>query len=257
MLDYFDTTGVAAIDYFVSDEYHSPPGSPQRFVETLIRLPTIRLCYEPVDIAPPVRDLPAMRNGFITFGSFNRRQKVTPDVIALWSRVLHAVPRSRLVLKGSFFDKTDAQRTILDGFAAGGLAPDRIEFRGRSDHRNVLDEYGDVDIGLDTFPWNGGLTTCEALLMGVPVIALKGDRIIGRQSAAMLHALGLDDFAADDEEGYIDIARRWSGDIEGLARLRKGLRQRLEESPLCDAERSARSMEEVYTRLWQEWCTRE
>jgi protein O-GlcNAc transferase len=257
MLDYFDTTGVAAIDYFVSDEYHSPPGSPQRFVETLIRLPTIRLCYEPVDIAPPVRDLPAVRNGFITFGSFNRRQKVTPDVIALWSRVLHAVPRSRLVLKGSFFDKTDAQRTILDGFAAGGLAPDRIEFRGRSDHRDVLEEYGDVDIGLDTFPWNGGLTTCEALLMGVPVIALKGDRIIGRQSAAMLHALGLDDFAADDEEGYIDIARRWSGDIEGLARLRKGLRQRLEESPLCDAERYARSMEEVYTRLWQEWCTRE
>jgi protein O-GlcNAc transferase len=257
MLDYFDTTGVAAIDYFVSDEYHSPPGSPQRFVETLIRLPTIRLCYEPVDIAPPVRDLPAVRNGFITFGSFNRRQKVTPDVIALWSRVLHAVPRSRLVLKGSFFDKTDTQRTILDGFAAGGLAPDRIEFRGRSDHRDVLEEYGDVDIGLDTFPWNGGLTTCEALLMGVPVIALKGDRIIGRQSAAMLHALGLDDFAADDEEGYIDIARRWSGDIEGLARLRKGLRQRLEESPLCDAERYARSMEEVYTRLWQEWCTRE
>jgi len=257
MLDYFDTTGVAAIDYFVSDEYHSPPGSPQRFVETLIRLPTIRLCYEPVDFAPPVRDLPALRNGFVTFGSFNRREKVTPDVIALWSRALHAVPRSRLVLKGSFFDKTDVQRSILDAFATHDIAPHRIAFRGRSAHRDVLEEYGDVDIGLDTFPWNGGLTTCEALLMGVPVIALKGDRIISRQSAAMMHAVGLDEFVADDEAGYIEIARRWSGDIEALARLRRELRQRLEESPLCDGKRYTRSLEEVYARLWKEWCARE
>ena len=257
MLDYFDTTGVAAIDYFVSDEYHSPLSSPQRFVETLIRLPTIRLCYEPVDFAPPVRDLPALRNGFITFGSFNRREKVTPDVIALWSRTLHAVPRSRLVLKGSFFEKADVQRSILDAFAANGIAPDRIGFRARSAHREVLEEYGDLDIGLDTFPWNGGLTTCEALLMGVPVIALKGDRIISRQSAAMMHAVGLDDFVADDEAGYIAIARRWSDDIEALARLRRELRQRLMESPLCDGDRYTRSLEETYARRWKEWCARE
>jgi pentatricopeptide repeat protein len=254
MLDYFDTTGVAAIDYFVSDEYHSPADSPQRFVETLIRLPTIRLCYQPVDIAPPVRDLPALRNGFVTFGSFNRREKVTPDVIALWSRVLHAVARSRLVLKGSFFDKADVQRSILDAFAAHDIVADRIEFRGRSAHRDLLEEYGDLDIGLDTFPWNGGLTTCEALLMGVPVMALEGDRIIGRQSAAMMHAVGLDDFIAADEDGYVEIARRWSGDIEGLARLRRELRQRLQESPLCDGKRYTRSLEEIYARLWQEWC---
>ncbi|MBK6280020.1 MAG: hypothetical protein IPF57_18825 [Gammaproteobacteria bacterium] len=207
-----------------------------------------------MDIAPPVRDLPALRNGFVTFGSFNRREKVTPDVIALWSRVLHAVARSRLVLKGSFFDKADVQRSILDAFAAHDIVADRIEFRGRSAHRDLLEEYGDLDIGLDTFPWNGGLTTCEALLMGVPVMALEGDRIIGRQSAAMMHAVGLDDFIAADEDGYVEIARRWSGDIEGLARLRRELRQRLQESPLCDGKRYTRSLEEIYARLWQEWC---
>ena len=113
MLDYFDTTGVSAIDYFVSDDYHSPAGSPQRFVEKLLRLPTIRLCYEPVDLAPPVRELPAARNGYITFGSFNRRQKVTSEVIGLWSRVLNGVPGSRLVLKGSYFDKAEVQADIL------------------------------------------------------------------------------------------------------------------------------------------------
>jgi predicted O-linked N-acetylglucosamine transferase (SPINDLY family) len=257
MLDYFDTTGVAAIDYFVTDDYHSPPGSSQRFIEKLIRLPTIRLCYLPVDIAPPVRELPALSNGFVTFGSFNRRQKVTTDVIALWSRVLDAVPGARLLLKGSYFDKTDVQAQILREFAQGGIRSDRIEFRGLSDHRTALWQYGDVDIALDTFPWNGGLTTCEALLMGVPVVALRGERILGRQSAAIMHALQLDDFVATDRNQYVDIARQWAHDLHALARLRGALRQRLEASPVCDGKRYARELEDAYTRTWQEWCAQQ
>lgn len=257
MLDYFDTTGVAAIDYFVSDDYHSPADSPQRFTETLIRLPTIRLCYEPVDIAPPVRELPALRNGFVTFGSFNRRQKVTPEVVALWSRVLHAVPDARLLLKGGYFDRPEVQERIVHEFADAGISPARLEFRGHSAHRAALEQYGDVDIALDTFPWNGGLTTCEALLMGVPVVALKGDRILSRQSAAMMHAVGLDDFVADDAEQYVDIARRRAQDLQALALLRGGLRKRLQASPLCDGKRYAQALEEVYTRIWAQWCAQE
>lgn len=257
MLDYFDTTGVAAIDFFISDDYHSPPDSPQRFTETLIRLPTIRLCYEPVDIAPPVRELPALRNGFVTFGSFNRRQKVTPEVVALWSRVLHAVPDARLLLKGGYFDKPEVQQLIVQEFAAAGISQEHVEFRGRSDHRAALEQYGDVDIALDTFPWNGGLTTCEALLMGVPVVALKGERILSRQSAAMMHALGLDDFVADEPEQYVDIARSRARDLQALAQLRGELRQRLKASPLCDGKRYTQALEEVYTRIWTQWCTQE
>ena len=254
MLDYFDTTGLSAIDYFVSDDYHSPAGSPQRFVEKLLRLPTIRLCYEPVDLAPPVRELPAARNGYITFGSFNRRQKVTPEVIGLWSRVLNGVPGSRLVLKGSYFDRAEVQADILRDFSAAGIDAARIEFRGRSHHGEALEQYGDVDIGLDTFPWNGGLTTCESLLMGVPVIALKGDRIISRQSAAMMNALGLDDFVADDWDQYVDIARRWSASTGALAQLRRELRQRLRASPLGDGKRYANAVEQIYASTWRAWC---
>ncbi|HQY70226.1 MAG TPA: SEC-C metal-binding domain-containing protein [Pseudomonadales bacterium] len=254
MLDYFDTTGVSAMDYFVSDDYHSPVGSPQRFVEKLLRLSTIRLCYEPVDLAPPVRELPAARNGYITFGSFNRRQKVTPEVIGLWSRVLHDVPGSRLVLKGSYFDQAAVQADILHHFCAEGIDAARIEFRGRSHHREALEQYGDVDIGLDTFPWNGGLTTCESLLMGVPVIALAGDRIISRQSAAMMHALGLDDFVADDRDQYVDIARRWSASTGALEQLRRELRQRLLASPLGDGKRYAAAVEQIYASTWRAWC---
>lgn len=111
-----------------------------------------------------------------------------------------------------------------------------------------------MDIGLDTFPWNGGLTTCEALLMGVPVVALAGERILARQSAAMMHALGLDDFIAGDGEQYVAIAQHWSADIAALARLRRELRQRLLASPLGDGKRYAQSLEQIYARAWRDWC---
>ena len=168
MLDYFDTTGLDSMDYFVTDRFSSPPDCEQRFSEELLFLDQPRLVYEAPDYAPePVFNTRDEQP--LVFGSFNRHHKLVPHVIETWSRLLQAVPDSRLLLKGTAFGEADSQAVFLQRFAAEGIDASRIEFRGASPHAQMFAEYGDIDIALDTFPYNGGLTTCEALWMGTPV----------------------------------------------------------------------------------------
>ena len=245
MLDYFDTTGLDSMDYYVTDHFSSPPDSQQRFTEELLFLDQPRLVYEAPEYAPQpvfntVTDQP------LVFGSFNRHHKLVPHVIETWSRLLQAVPESRLVLKGSAFGEADSQAVFRERFAAQGIDAGRIEFRGASPHAQMFAEYGDIDIALDTFPYNGGLTTCEALWMGTPVLTLLGERVISRQTAGMLEAVGLKGFTAHTPDEFVALGRHWSEHRAELLALRQGLRQAMTRSSLTNAAAYARNFE---TRL--------
>jgi predicted O-linked N-acetylglucosamine transferase (SPINDLY family) len=253
-LDYFDTTGLETMDYLITDPVSTPQDSTQQFVEEPVRMPHTRLCWSPPEFAPEVNELPALGREYITFGSFNRPEKITCDVIHVWAKILREIPDSRLVLKNRNLAFDNVQQHFLNAFHKEGVAADRVEMRGGSAHKQVLGEYGDIDIALDTFPYNGGATTCDALWMGVPVITLEGDRMISRQTMSILSSIGLTDFIADNKDSYVDIAVEWSDKINQLAEIRKKLRGLLASSPVCDAGKFTSDLEDIYRKIWKTWC---
>ncbi|MBV8167517.1 MAG: tetratricopeptide repeat protein, partial [Alphaproteobacteria bacterium] len=255
-IGYFATTGVAAMDHVLLDAATVPAGAERWFTETVVRLPVGRLCYGAPAHAPAVAPLPAAAREQVSFGSFNNLTKITPAVIALWARVLDAVPGARLVLKWRSLADASERARLQAGFAAHGIAPARIDLRGHSAHAQMLAEYGDVDIALDPFPFCGGLTSAEALWMGVPIVTLPGARAVSRQTLAFLTQIGLTELAARDADDYVAIAARLAGDRDRLAALRAGLRDRITASPLGDGARFARALEAAYRAMWQRWCAR-
>lgn len=253
-LDYFDTTGLETMDYLITDPVSTPQSGTQQFVEQLIRMPYTRFCWSPPEFAPDVSEAPALNRGFVTFGSFNRPEKMTADVLRLWARILREIPDSRLLLKNRNFNVEDIRSHFLAAFSSEGIAAERIEMRGESPHAALLQEYADVDIALDTFPYNGGATTCDALLMGVPVLTLLGDRMISRQSASILSSTCLADFIAEDEENYVRVAVEWSRMVSLLAEMRGQINQRFVASPVCDARKFTADLERIYREIWGKWC---
>jgi predicted O-linked N-acetylglucosamine transferase (SPINDLY family) len=253
-LDYFDTSGLETIDFILTDPYTTPVDSPQRFSETPWRLPHTRFCYTPPDYAPPVAEPPCLAGRPFTFGSFNRQDKLNPALLGTWAEILGAVPGARLLLKNRGLDVAAVRASVLETFGKAGIGPDRLVLRGASPHAGMLAEYGEVDVALDTFPYNGGLTSCECLWMGVPIVALEAERMIGRQSAAMLRLLGLDDWVAGSPADYVRLAVEKSRLPAALAPLRGALRDRMAASPLCDAGRFARDLEGAFRTLWRNHC---
>lgn len=254
-LDYFDTTGMEVVDYILTDPHTTPPGSPQRFSETPVRLPETRFCYTAPDYAPAVAATPCQQKGFVTFGSFNRQDKIHPELLRIWAQVLRGAPTTRLVLKNRAFQSSSVQASVGEAFARLGVESTRIELRGPTPHRDMLQEYADIDIALDTFPYNGGLTSCESLWMGVPIIALESERMIGRQTSAMLRVVGLDDWITDSATGYIDLALAKAGNLADLASLRAQIRQRMLNSSLSNAERFTRDLEMAYRTMFIDKCS--
>lgn len=251
------STGLAEMDWLVTDRWETPARLQGQYSERLLELPDGYVCYSPPAYAPAVADLPALRGGGVTFGCFNNLAKITRATIACWAGVLGDVPGSRLVVKcHQLGDAATAERLRAD-FAAHGIDPARLDLRGGSPHRALLGEYGDLDIVLDPFPYNGGLTTCEALWMGVPVVTLPGEIFAARHSASHLSNVGLEAWIAPDVAGYRAIARRWAGDLAGLAALRQGLRERVRASPLCDAPRFGRNLGAALRHAWHDWCARQ
>ena len=236
-LDYFDTTGLDAVDYLVSDAISTPPAGAQRFCEKVLLLEPCRFCYSPPAYAPEVAPAPALRNGYVTFGSFNRLSKLAPPVISLWAKVLGAVPGSRLILKNGAFADERMRERIAGLFAAEGIAPERVTTRGHSPHGQMLAEYADIDIALDPFPFNGGLTTCEALWMGVPVLCLTGNSMISRQGASLVAAGGMPEWACSAPDAIVQRAREIAASVDVWAQVRPGLRYQLARSPWVDARR--------------------
>jgi predicted O-linked N-acetylglucosamine transferase (SPINDLY family) len=245
-IESFFSTGVPAVDYLITDPLHTPPLGPQGFTELPFRLPRIRLCYAPPDYAPPVGPLPALKNGHVTFGSFNHLNKLNRDVVFHWAAILREVPSARLILKWRSLEDAGVRQRVVQRFAEQGVAAERLELRGHVEHAAMMAEYNEIDLALDPFPYNGGLTTCEALWMGVPVLAVRGDQIISRQTAAISETVGVEDFVADNLEEYRRLAVCWSRDLERLARVRAGLREAVARSPLCDAAGCTRDLEEAY-----------
>lgn len=250
-LGYPNTTGLPAMDYRITDGYADPVGMTEHLhTETLIRLPESFSCYCPPDHAPDVASLPARSNGYLTFGSFNKLAKINHEVIKVWARLLGAIPDARLYLKTWALTEKAMRDKVLGLFAELGVLSDRLVLEGENQSQwDHLEQYGRVDIGLDTFPYNGTTTSCEALWMGVPVITLAGNTHVSRVGVSQMTNLGLTDLVCHSEEDYIAAAVRLSADWEYLETLRQELRSRMRASPLMDAQRFTKSLEHAFLEM--------
>jgi predicted O-linked N-acetylglucosamine transferase (SPINDLY family) len=254
-LGYPNTTGLPAIDYRLTDAIADPVSQDVFYTEKLVRLPGCFLCYQPPIDSPAVAPLPAAATGTITFGSFNNLAKINSDVIVAWARIVTSVPGSRLLVKNPSLTDPPTRERYYEMFAEQGLPRERIDLTGNTPTRaEHLAMYGRVDIALDTFPYNGTTTTCEALWMGVPVVTLAGQIHASRVGASLLTSLNRQEWIAAEVEGYVDLARRMAGDIGKLKQLRNTLREQMQASPLCEPLAFARSIERAYREMWREWC---
>jgi predicted O-linked N-acetylglucosamine transferase (SPINDLY family) len=253
-LGYVNTTGMPEIDGFIGGGLETPLNAEAGFEErVLLRLPDGRFCYRPPGDAPSVVPPPSTRRAGITFGSFNSLAKLSAPTVALWARVLEAVPGSRLLLKARPLGDEVVRWRIGAAFAAVGVGGDRLELRPWTPHGDMLAEYGDLDVALDPTPFGGGLTSCEALWMGAPVVTWPRDGLAGRQTAGFLDLLGLSDLIADGPDAYVAIAAALAQDPGRLAALRAGMRERMRASPLMDGPRFARALEAALRDMWRAW----
>ncbi len=258
-LGYPNTTGLPAMDYRLTDALADPIGEADAFAtEQLVRFAQTAWCYAPAPDAPPVAPAPVLARGHITFGSFNTPAKITDAVIARWARVLAAVPDSRLRLKGAGLCAPEQQAHYAARFARHGIAAERLEFAERTaTHAAHLACYGDVDLALDTAPYNGTTTTCEALWMGVPVVSLVGDGHMARVGLSLLTAAGHPEWAATSEEEFVQVARDLARAPLRLAEIRAALRDDLKQGPLLDAAGQAERFGLALRAMWLDWCARQ
>lgn len=251
-LGYFATTGLAAMDYFIADEVGVPIANQSQFVEKVKYLAETRLCFTAPDADISVAALPALVNGYITFGCFQNMAKVSDEVLDLWAEVMAKIPSARLRWQCKSF-RDDAVVTLLrQRLVQRGIHADRICLVKSTLRDAYLMAHAEVDLMLDTFPFTGGTTTCEALWMGVPTLTLAGNTLIARQGASLLSAAGLADWVADSKATYVSKALLLTNDLDKLSSLRAGLRAQVLASPLFDAPRFARNMEELLWEMWHE-----
>ena len=250
-LGYADTTGLPTIDYRLVDAVTDPVGLGDAFYsEKLFRLPGPFLCYQGDTNIAGTDDIPFKKNDHITFGSFNNLNKVTAEVIAAWSRILHQVPNSKLVLKAPAFKEASLVQFYMGLFATHGIAAEQLIFLQKTKTtQEHLELYSRVDLCLDTFPYNGTTTTCEALWMGVPVVTYAGKRHVARVGVSILHHTGLDDWVAADVDEFVELAVAKANDVEALAELRGSLRKQVQASALCDHETFASNIEQAYKQM--------
>lgn len=250
-----NTTGVKAIDYLISDAIETPDGVDDEYVEKLIRLPDDYICYVPPNgYEPDVQSLSALKNGYITLGCFNNATKLNDVVLEQWAAIMRELPKSRLFLKSMQYQSQERCQKILDTMSAYGITNDRLIIEGPSPHAELLDAYNRVDIALDPWPYSGGLTTCEAFLMGVPVVTLPGPTFAGRHSATHLVNAGMPELVVNSWKEYRERVLELAADLDSLATIRRHLRQVLLESPVCDAPRFARHFSTAMRAIWQRHC---
>lgn len=248
-LGYFATTGVEQVDWIISDAVSIAPGEEDRFTEKVWRLPDTRLCFTAPAEAPDVAPLPAHANGHVTFGSFQNLGKINDDVLALWSRVMSQVPGSRLRVQNAQLGEEESRREFFASLAKHGVDAARVNLHGKSSRLAYLRAHADVDLVLDTFPYPGGTTTCEALWMGVPTVTLTGSTMLARQGESLLAAAGLREWVAADSAQYVELATGAANDLAHLAQLRAALRRRLPASPLFNASRFAHELARAFVAM--------
>lgn len=242
----YGTTGFPHIDALVGDGWSIPPEEERFCSEPIRRVARTYLPFEFFYPTPEVAPPPCLAAGHVTFGSLNSAYKLTDPTIAAWSAVLHAVPDARLLLRNRALDQASNRADLLARFAAEGVAAERISLEGSGTHEEFLATYGRIDLALDSFPYNGGTTTAEALWQGVPVLTTNGDRWAGRTSRSILMAAGLGEYVAADIAGFVELAARLSRDPQDLAVRRTGQRAALAASPACDPAALCRELEAIY-----------
>jgi predicted O-linked N-acetylglucosamine transferase (SPINDLY family) len=255
-LGYPTTTGLESMDYRVTEAVSDPPGQTEAWhSEELVRLPGPFSCYEPCPASPPVGPLPAESAGCVTFGCFNNLAKVNDRVIEVWAKLLADIPGSRLMLVSRGLSDPETCDRVRRIFGGLGVAPARLDLGGNALPEALhLARYHRVDIALDTFPYNGATTTCEALWMGVPVVALAGRTHASRVGASMLTHLGAPEWVGSSPSEYAAICLRLADDLPGLSAVRRDLRGRMSRSPLCDAQGFTKNLEDAFRAMWLRFC---
>jgi predicted O-linked N-acetylglucosamine transferase (SPINDLY family) len=253
-LGYVGTTGLTAMDYIIADRWHAPSADEINGPEEFLRLSDGYVVFDPPGFVEAPRDLPALKNGYVTFGCLNNPAKFNARLIASYARILSGLPRSKLLMRFRGLDDLATRERLIEGFARHGIEASRIDLRGRAKWSEFLATYHEIDIALDTFPYSGGLTTCEALWMGVPVITCPGATFAGRHATSHMCNAGLPDFVANSLDGFERLAVAAASDRESLAQLRKTLRDHVAASPLCDGQRFAANFANALRGVWYRWC---
>ena len=253
-INFVSSTGLIATDYLLGDAALMPPGKDaDLFTETIVRLPLFN-CYGIPDDAPPVTDLPALRNGFVRFGSLNNPTKIGDAALHAWAEVLRRVPASRILLKHRAFDDADVRAHFTARFAAAGVEAGRLDFAGfTAAVRGYLAAYDEIDIALDPFPFNGGTTSYEAIWMGVPVLTRTGAGLMGSQTTSLMTGVGHPEFVSKSQSSFVDKAISLCGDLGRLAQVRAGLRAAARAS-IFDNVRYARNLEDAVRDSWRRYC---
>lgn len=248
----FNTTGLDAFDFLITDKYESPEGEGEYYTEKLVRMPDDYITFAPPAYASNVNPLPAKEKGFITFGCFNNPTKVNDVVLKHWAEIMSQVPESYLYLKSKQYDTASFRAQILEIMGAEGIPEERIEFEGQTSHDDHLAAYNKIDIALDPWPYSGGLTTCEALYMGAPVITMPGPTFAGRHSTTHLMNAGLQQWVTDSWEEYSEKVIALANDLVELQRWRSTLRQKLRKSPVCDNKRFGAHLSVAFREMWKQ-----
>ena len=249
----FATTGMGSFDYLIGDEHVIPAEEERFYTERILRVPGSYLTFAVKYPVPPVSSPPCLVNRGVTFGSLGSQYKITNEVVAAWSSILQQSPHSSLLLKNKRLASEASRQFVHSLFAKHGIGPERILLEGPEEHYEFLKAYDRIDIALDTFPYNGGTTTTEAIWQGVPVLTFVGDRWASRTSSSILRAGGLEGFVARDLGHYVALAAHWgssSDTRERLGELRRTMRSTLSSSAVCDTARFAREMEQIYEMCW-------
>ena len=256
-LGYLATTGLTEMDYLIADEWTLPATGDEQFTEKIWRIPNSYLCFTPPGQIIDVAALPALANGYVTFGSFNNLSKMNDSVVALWARVLNAIPNSRLFLKSTQLSEISIRNRVIESFRAHGIDSNRLVLRTFVPREQYLTPYNEVDIALDPSPYPGITTSVESLWMGVPVLTLAGKSFLSRQGVGLLMNAGLPEWVASDPDDYVSRAVSHASNLPRLATLRAGLRQQVLASPIFDAPRFASHFEAALRGMWRKWCDQE
>lgn len=250
-IGYFASTGLKAVDYFLGDVHLDTEEAEEGFTEELLLLPDSHFCYAEMEIAEAGKEPPCKKNGYVTFGSFNNFSKVNDEVLGVWGEILRQLPEARLLLKAEVFDRSDSREIVMRRMEQAGIPLERVETRGHSS--DYIGEYRDMDIALDTFPYPGGGTTCDALYMGVPLITLRGMSHGERFGSSILENMGLEELCADTVESYVEKAVGLGRDMELVEALYGNVRTMFRKSPVMNAPLYMKNMEAAYEAVWERY----
>tara|TARA_Y100000590_G_scaffold466174_1_gene640720 strand:- start:8761 stop:10611 length:1851 start_codon:yes stop_codon:yes gene_type:complete len=249
-ISYPGTTGIPEIDYMIGDSFVTPESEAKHFAERIFRLPNMWVCFTLPDSDIEISEPPVIKNGYVTFGSFNHLSKINKKVISLWSKILKSIPKSKIFLKTKQLNDSYLKKKIIDEFKKNGVNLNSIILEGSSPRNELLKSYNKIDIALDPFPYSGGVTSLEAIWMGVPVLTKKGFRFVSHTTESINHNSGMSDWVANDENEYVKKAIQFSKDLELLTNINKNLRQKALKSPLFNSAVFAKQLNKA---LWEMW----